>query len=758
MSNLYWYVEYGKVAAAYAVLLYVWPSVMFRGFLRGKGLTFRFLFCATVPLVLYNGVVLGLGLLHILKPWLVRALFYGALLVSVGLPLLRRELEMSAQGKPRRRLPPWRQGWKMYLARLGDRARRRWDLFWRDYRGRRVEYGILTVLLFFGVLFFSWPALRNPAYGCYDAYTHTQWLFQMRWEGGIFYNGVYPYGLHCFIYGLNVLFGVKMYSCVLYLGGIHTVAFLLALYCLLKELFLCRYTPLFVLTLFLTFNGCIVGKAHEMALASMTRLAWTLPQEFGLHLAFLCPLVLIRFFREKRYDGDAKHWFRDENLLLLSMGVGGSLATHFYITVLAFLPCLLVSLLHFKKFVSARRFPSLFCSIWDGAVAGTLPMLTAYALGRRLEGSLGWGMRTYAGTGGGAAEIIAKQAAVASPGKTALPGGFYAMGYGAIFGGIGALVLALTLLIPVCLGIVWIYGNSARKGKRSFPELSWDQSAGYLLIAAASVLMVFLYASRFMGLPEFISVDRIFAILRAWVYAVPWVFVDIPLSLAASGRHERAARRAAVLICAGIYCFSYLVDFHEYVFWMPKRHESVVRVTAEITRQFEPGSYAVISMGDEWPQVEDSGSCVQLLDFVDAVEGSRPYSISEEYLFLYVEKQPIMPRMAWYFTGPAWLGRKSTECRDVSKDRYYPDVIKGRISKNAAEQTVDFDELKRDYYGSYFQLPTREMLCSKAWYWYQEFMRVYPTDSNVYYEDEDFICYVIHQNPEAPLDLAIMRG
>ena len=270
--------------------------------------------------------------------------------------------------------------------------------------------------------------------------------------------------------------------------------------------------------------------------------------------------------------------------------------------------------------------------------------------------------------------------------------------------------------------------------------------------------MVFLYASRFMGLPEFISVDRIFAILRAWVYAVPWVFVDIPLSLAASGRYERAVRRAAVLICAGVYCFSYLVDFHEYVFWMPKRHESVVRVTAEITRQFEPGSYAVISMGDEWPQVEDSGSCVQLLDFVDAVEGSRPYSISEEYLFLYVEKQPIMPGMAWYFTGPAWLGRKSTECRDVSKDRYYPDVIKGRISKNAAEQTVDFDELKRDYYGSYFQLPTREMLCSKAWYWYQEFMRVYPTDSNVYYEDEDFICYVIHQNPEAPLDLAIMRG
>lgn len=756
MSDLYWYIEYGRVLAAYAALFYIWPSVMFRGFLRGKGMTFRFLFCAAVPMVLYNGVILGLGLLHILNVWLVRALFYGALLISVGLPLLRRRREEAALGKSRPRRSFWRRGWKMQLARLGDIAREKWGLFWETYRDHRAEYLILAVLLLFGVLFFSFPALRNPTYGCYDAYTHTQWLFEMRGEGRIFYNGVYPYAMHCFIYGMSVLFGVKIYSCVLFLGGIHASAFLLALYCLLKELFLCRYTPLFVMTLFLTFDGCVAGKAHDMALESMSRLAWTLPQEFGLHLVFLCPLLLIRFFREREWDGDAKHWFRDEYLLLLSMGVGGAVASHFYVAILAFFPCLLAALLHFRKFAS-RRFPALFCAVWDGAMAGALPMLTAFILGRRLEGSLGWGVRTYTANAGAAGRYITKQELAVSTDNGALRD-FFGKGFETIFGGAGPVVLALILLIPLSLGAAWIYFNSSRRKRRRAAALTWETVSGYLLIALSSLLLILLYAAPFIGLPELVSVERLFAVLRAWVYAVPWVLADIPLFLLFSRHRHKAVCRAAALICVGVYCFSYFVDFHEYLFWMVKRHESVVHVTAEITRRFEPDSYAIISMGDEWPQVERDENCVQLLDVLAAVEEGWPYSVPKEYVFLYVEKHPIMPGTMQYLTGPAWLGRKSAECRDVSEDRYYPDVVKGSISEQAAEyEGLNYDELKWSYFDTYFNHQIRTVLCSKAYYWYQEFARIYPTETNVYYEDEDFICYVIHQNPEAPLNLTI-RG
>lgn len=758
MSGLYWYIEYGKVMTAYAALFYIWPSVMFRGFLRGKGMTFRFLFCAAVPLVLYNGVILGLGLLHILNAWLVRALFYGAFLVSVGLPLLRRRREGAAPGKTRQRRSFWRRGWKMQLARSGDVAREKWGLFWGAYRDHQVEYLILAALLLFGMVFFSYPTFRNTNYGCYDAYTHTDWLFKLR-EGEIFPGGVYPHAMHCFIYGMNVLFGVKIYSCMLFLAGIHISAFLLAVYCLLRELFLCRYTPLFVLTLFLTFDGYIAEGVRYNALLSMTRLTWTLPQEFGWYLAFLCPLLLLRFLREREEVREPDRWFRNENLLLLAAAVGGTFATHFYVTMVAFFLCLPAALLYVRKILSAPKFLPLLYAVWDGTIAGALPMVTAYILGKKLEGSMWWGRNTFEGKAGMAAEMIAKQEATVVEDGQGFLSGFYEKGFVSIFGSRGGLVLALILVIPLLVGSLWICRQYLRrqKGRNPASTLSWEHSAGYLYIAAAALIMVFLYAAPFMKLPEFISVDRLFAIIKVFVYAAPWVPIDFLLFLAFSGRYKNVLRRGAVFICVGVYCFSYLTDFHEYGFWWLKRYEAAVKVTAEIMGDFSLGSYKIISMNDERWQVEDAWTCVQLLDFVQDVEEHRTYSLPAEYLFLYVEKQPIDVGTKQFFIGPDWLGRESSLYGLFSWSRWYPEVLKGSISKDAAEQVINFDEFKEDYNNCYSNLWLREILCSKAYYWYQEFAEIYPTETNVYYEDENFICYVIHQNPEVPLNLAI-RG
>ncbi len=755
MSDMYWYLEYGKVLAAYAALLYLWPSVLFRDYLRGKGLTFRFLFCVTVPVVLYNGVILGLGLLHILNVWLVRCLFYGAFLLSVGLPLFRGE-EKGYALKNLAANPKYRRSLKMQLACLLEDILEKGKRFFRNYRNHRVEYLILIVLLLFGVAFFSYPALQTHTYGNYDAYTHTEWTFSLR-QGEIFPGGVYPQGLHCFLYGMSTLFGVRVYSCVLFLAGIHITAFLLALYCLLKELFLCRSTPLFVLTLFLTFDGCIAGQAHIAALLSMTRLAWTLPQEFGWYLVFLCPLLLIRFFRESGRAGEAGRWYRNETLLLLAAAVGATLAVHFYVTMVAFVLCLTAVLLYGKRFLFRKKLLPLLYAVWDGAIAGALPMLIAFISGRTMEGSLGWGIRTYQGTAGAAAEMITKNEVSLAPESSGFLAKFYAKGFEEIFGGSGSTALVIVLLVPAFIGFLWIYHAYPRRRKpRS--SLTWDLCAGYLYIAAASIVMIFLYAAPFMGLPEFVSVDRIFAILRALCYAVPWVAVDFFLFLAVSGGHEKAVRRAAVLICAGVYCFSYAVDFHEYVFWVVKRYEAAADVTEEIVERYEPGSYIVISMNDERSQLEDPESRSHLLDFAQAIDEADYYALPAEYLFLFVEKSPLKQGCTQYFTGPRWLGRTSSECKQLEWQRWYPDVISWRISEEAAKHVITrYEEFKQTYYSSYFNRWIRSALCSKAYYWYQDFSKAYPTETNIYYEDEDFVCYVIHQNPEAPLNLT-MRG
>ncbi len=56
MGNMYPYIEFVKVITAYVTLLYIWPSVVFYKYLKGKGMTFRFLFCSTVQIVLINEI------------------------------------------------------------------------------------------------------------------------------------------------------------------------------------------------------------------------------------------------------------------------------------------------------------------------------------------------------------------------------------------------------------------------------------------------------------------------------------------------------------------------------------------------------------------------------------------------------------------------------------------------------------------------------------------------------------------------------
>ena len=85
----YWIGEFVRVFVGYIFLMYLWPSVVFQKKLSGRSLTYRFAFCSTVSVLLINTIILGLGLIHILKGWMVFCVFYGIFLASI---LKKREL------------------------------------------------------------------------------------------------------------------------------------------------------------------------------------------------------------------------------------------------------------------------------------------------------------------------------------------------------------------------------------------------------------------------------------------------------------------------------------------------------------------------------------------------------------------------------------------------------------------------------------------------------------------------------------------
>ena len=67
MELFYWILEYVKVNIAYMLLMFVWPSIIFHRFLKGRSYTFRFMFCSVISIVLLNTSVILLGLVHLLN-------------------------------------------------------------------------------------------------------------------------------------------------------------------------------------------------------------------------------------------------------------------------------------------------------------------------------------------------------------------------------------------------------------------------------------------------------------------------------------------------------------------------------------------------------------------------------------------------------------------------------------------------------------------------------------------------------------------
>ena len=59
---------------------------------------------------------------------------------------------------------------------------------------------------------------------------------------------------------------------------------------------------------------------------------------------------------------------------------------------------------------------------------------------------------------------------------------------------------------------------------------------------------------------------------------------------------------------------------------------------------------------------------------------------------------------------------------------------------------------------SMYQGEGRWILMSRMYYWAQAFMEKYPNDMKVYYESEDFICYVMPQNMYHQYNFAIDYG
>ena len=794
MVTLYWLLEYGKVLCGYLFLMFLWPSVVFRKYLRGKSKIFWFSFCVTVQIVLVNTAVLSLGLLHILNRWVVMALFYGVFLWSL-LKGVRFKWEKIQKINT---LFLGIYGFKTFLLRdviggLKKGIRR----FWEMIRPHFVEYLLLSIILLYGMVYFSYGAFQDYSYGFGDLYTHHSWIYGLM-QGNIFSDGIYPEGMHCFVYCIYALFHIKVYSILLFLEGIHVSVFLLSAYCLMREIFHTRYTPIFVLALFLTLDM----KSHNLVV-SMSRFQWTLPQEFGLHTQFLCALYLMRYLsscsktsaniqfitskcfcktRVKKQGKRSLHSW-DENLLIFAMALAASVATHFYPVIMAFFLCVSVALFSMKKIFTREHFLPLVTAVVCGILMAAVPMAGAFASGIEFQGSIGWAMsvinHSMEDDNGQGNEntteedlreedlkeerVVEQQDEI--PQKSAgrisdifekvihfvkeKAGAVYQSGYWYIYQETraGWIVGITGFMMLLCLVYRLFSAILLRFFKRRINRNYFD---GYLPIIFASVLYVVAYSAQSIGLPQLVDDIRLCSSIQMLIIAVVCMPVDMLFSLFALFCRDSVLQILAAIGAVGIYIsVNQLGCYHGYLFFELTRHNAAVMVTNSIIETLPQYSYTIVSTTDELYQLNLYGRHEELMTFLNRCS-EKNYTLLTEYVFIFIEKRPIKYAQFHFFSGPSWLA--------LEKDRYAlsfsqcPEIDTSEISEEAAQKKNAGDS---NLWLQYTELEGRTVLESKAYEWCQRFSELYPYEMNVYYEDDDFVCYYFRQEPNAPYNLGI---
>ena len=195
MEKLYWVIGYVKVFLAYIFIMYLWPSVVFKKHLKKRtSRTYKFAFCSVIMPVLLNTVVLGLGLIGLLKPFVFDILFYGFFLyfllkdykIKRVHKLRFKNMFFGTYGKRTIFLDLWRL--------IKKKTTKFKNVFSAYMKGKWAEYIMLFVLVVYGLIYFSVNAIQENSYGFGDLYTHHSWIYNLV-NGQIFSGGIYPEAL-----------------------------------------------------------------------------------------------------------------------------------------------------------------------------------------------------------------------------------------------------------------------------------------------------------------------------------------------------------------------------------------------------------------------------------------------------------------------------------------------------------------------------------------------------------------------------------
>lgn len=766
------------MTAAYMGVTLLLPAVVFRRILRGRSIWEQLLMCFTVGNFYIINIVFALQLLHISRQWtliaatLLPAVFIWARVEHISLLANSKELFKNIKRVMRGRL-----GMHSALRRISDNI-------WRYIKklihciGKMIltkPIQCIFLCAVFAALYWVYGRQLLIAYGyrASDIPVHLRWANQMS-RDNIFCDGVYPFGFHCMVYYLHTVFKIDTYVILCQFFFVQVVMIHLILLAFLKLCCRTRFVPYMGVLVYILGNFW-AGNTYSRYFAS-------LPQEFGMIFVIPSLYFLLVFFKTSKEDLANKK--TKLNLGFFAMAFSLTLAIHFYGTMIAGLGCVGIAIGFGFRFLRKDYFKRIMLTGVLSVFIAALPMVIAFIGGTPLQGSLGWGMsvingtsnkttaetteqttaettvqNTQESTGETAANSTADESVQVNENAEQASGTAEQSSGGDQLSGteaetteekkpsIGEKIKSFPQIAKQQIGSYIINQNFPNANKYIlisiaavillgiiFCMLRRINDGGQLISAGmVMVMLTILLCAGALGLPPLMDASRCSIYYAYLLPMVPVLLIDgilalIQLRLWLTVLTQMVSLAVSAAVVFGVFHYDLIKE--------PKYVSDFVTNGAftcltNIIHDNEDETWTIVSANDETQMGLDHGWHYETISFMRQMEYLTKKStiyIPTKTVYFFIEKRPLNYTVPYDGSGQ-------------------------NISQKGAENPLPNVGGIGMYQGE-----NRWILMSRMYYWAQAFKAKYPNEMEVYYEDDQFICYKIEQNMYHLYDFAIDYG
>lgn len=678
-----------------------------------------------------------LGLLHIYNRY---TLIIGLLLTLIMYGLIRKEKfrkavmdairVMALLGGGQYRAEIYIKGWGRKVRKSLKEGIK---VFFKNLRLDKILFFLVGLAAFLVLLQRRLPAfLGTYAYGTSDMYVHTEWINYME-AGDIFYDGIYPFGMHNILSALHLISGLHINQIMRFYGITNCFLVLAMAVYFLRRVGRTKTSVLVYLVVY-----CITNFSLNVDFDGLDRMSFTLPQECGMPFMMVSVLFLGKFLENRKKEDSI--YFALASALTLSM--------HFFTVIFAVILCGGLVLVYLPRIWKEKlALPLCRCLLLIMCVS-IIPFLGGMLEGKQWQGSMQWALSVMSTDNSREETVEETEGLETEEAETTIEDTGLAGTQAGIAEKIKTKGSLLWNLIVDTTNAFWgyvLWGGMIYAAVYFLLGRKWWQdwrNKQFFAVWLTLFFCIVMLGYKILGIPQLMKEGRV------------WMFINYLGSMLLGLSFETLAgcfgkwgKEISEILGLGAAALCFYVTYglgnipFQTYFYLET--STAAEACVKIAKEYEKNTWTVVSPVEELYFVRGQGYHYELWEFIvnmERYEVGDYLEVPTKYVFFILEKNPLPNNMTRIF------GQKYD---DVPLDRADADTV---VSKEMLG-IPNRGEMK--FYNIY---ENRRALEAKLAEWLSVYSEMFPEQMTVYMESDDCIIYRLEQNIYALNNLAVDYG